>query len=114
MRLNEIKRIWATYNRDIFAANGAALPEANHRRTRARKYWACWDFNTQSYIWNYKLEGVECIKSMIAHEMVHHWQDVYMHTYYANVPHGYDYHDLTFYSWSDIFALHGLILSKDL
>jgi hypothetical protein len=114
MKLAYIKELWHFYNTVIFAAAGQPLPEVTHRRTRASDYWACWHFKTQSYIWNYNLDGVSCKRSLIAHEMVHQWQDTYYLASYREVGYNYNYHDILFYSWEDEFKSLGLILSEEL
>ena len=110
MKLATIEKIWYDLNNKIFAVYGSPLPEIRHYRTRAADYWACYDENRSAYYWNKKLDGHKNICSLVAHEMVHHWQAVYYADYYESVRVDYNPHDVLFFSWNNRLSRHGLIL----
>lgn len=113
MKLKNIEKIWHYYNDRIFTRAGCRLSVMPHYRTRARDYWACWDNGAWAYYWSNKfgeLGSDKYIRSLIAHEMVHQWQDEYMPEFYFLKGPEYNPHDKYFFSWRPWFKSCGLIL----
>jgi len=112
MNLRNIKKTWQELNAEVFTPAGFPLPEARHSRTRSRNRWADW-VDWRGYRWNRSFEGMRgSVRELIAHEMVHQWQDVYMKDFYDNVAHDYNPHDKHFFSWADVFAAHNMRLDE--
>jgi hypothetical protein len=112
MKLETIKQIWRELNAEIFTPAGYTLPETGHFKTRSNNCWANYA-DWRGYMWNRSFKGMSgTVRELVAHEMVHQWQDEYMKAFYKNMNDEYNSHDKHFFSWADVFAAHNMRLEE--